>query len=560
MRKKHCLCFVQVPPAQTSRGRSHEMIKKWIQWLADNHCFCPEDSNRPYDSQTNVKDYISSPGHADGSANTDRGVKRILRMFASERGARTVDVYVAHLITLWYGDSLQTYCHIPKKEPSIMQLLVGTVSAMEMDLSVIMGCSGMFDTARHIKKLGLQRVIPGLAADFMMRNKRFMCESMWKSPNNGLMSEGMGVNMWVLLTLASMVGNDHIHCDCRKRAAMTTMYLIGRMLPSAATPGNVMLVRSFNNKSYKPDCIVMSVKDRCEHFLRPINDDKFAIDGEPSYCKLVYKTCMPEDYLGVSAVLSQANFLNCSYEEVPPSSICGHYNLVPGRYHPIYNKGCIDDGCLIIKEDAVYVTHNEDVKETWSLLEWEDKLKEREYLVMPTIWRSGALVLCKDKKTVGCLVNHGTRKSIIEAQGPDSSLLEGFISNYDHIKMCYHLLVDENTTCAYRVLDVMHNLIPLGQHVWIRGDSQAFEDLRDFLPDPVGVSDDHGDQRMIRARLNVPLIVNPQQGIVYLTVLQKSRNSFMVQEVSYRHVTASPWEISPVAPGDPRLRITELLV
>ena len=48
-----------------------------------------------------------------------------------------------------------------------------------------------------------------------------------------------------------------------------------------------------------------------------------------------------------------------------------------------------------------------------------------------------------------------------------------------------------------------------------------WEDLRDA--DDMG--EEQADQRMIRARLNVPLIKDPQPGIIYLTVLQKPRSS-----------------------------------
>jgi len=547
----------QIPPAQTQRHRSYEAIKRWVQWLVENNCFCPEDANRPFCLDGNVKCYISSPGNAEGGIENDRTVKRILRMFPSERGSRTIDIYVAHLIYMWYGDQLKKYCHI-SNEPSIMQHLIRHVSGMELDLRVIMDSSPVFDTAKHIKKLGLHRVISGLAAEGSDKPDRFMREFTWKSQNNAIMSEGMGVNMWQLLVLASLIGNDSIHCKSRSRVSQSVLRQILKMAPSAATPGNLVSVRSFHERSNEPEFVLVPDAGRCEHFLRPIYDDGFALNGVPSYCAPVNGK-MPEDYLGVSGVLAMANFLQCHYAEVPPKSVCCHYNLVPYRYHHVC-RGSDVEGNIYLDDDGVRLAYDDGAVEQWDLVEWEDKLKDREMLVMPTIWRSGTLVVCRDGATVGSLVNFGTRKSIEEADGDDAASLRGFVSNYDHHKFCYHLLVAENSLSAVSVRYVLDNLVTPGTEVWIRGDTQPWEDLREFLPDADDMGEEQADQRMIRARLNVPLIKDPQPGIIYLTVLQKPRNSGFSHDSTYRHVTASPWEISPVPPAEPRMRITELLI
>ena len=527
----------------------------------DNHCFCPENSNAHFCERTNIKCYISSPGNADGAINGDRGVKRILRMFPSERGSRTVDVYVAHLISLWYGDQLQKYCHIPKKEPSILKHLINSVSGMEIDLGVLMDSSPIYDTAKHIKKLGLQRLLPGLASEGSTTADRFMRDFTWKDASGSPKSEGMGVNMWSLLTLVSWMQCKDIHCNTRAKVAKTAMYLISKMSPAAATPGNMMLVRSFNAKTFEPEWVRVPNEGRCEHFLRPVFDSNFAITGVPSYCAPVYGKSMPEDYLGVSGVLALAQFLKCQYWEVPPKHVYSHYNLVPRRYHPIYRKTDFTYGHIYLDDDVVRVTYDDDMREDWDVDSWESLLKERDFLVLPTIWRSGALVLTRDKQGVGCLVNSGTRESILKAEGEDSELLQrGFISNFDHIKVCYHMLVEENTTCPIGPLEVLKDLIPIGTEVWIRGGTQAWEDIRDFLPDTPEFNSDAEDMRMLKARLNVPLTVDPKPGVVYLTVLQKPRDVISCQDTSYRHLTVSPWEISPVPPEDPRLRISELLV
>lgn len=530
-------------PTEAGTRKAYEDIRAWVQWLSANNCFCPDDSTRGFCKYGNIKCYISSPGQPDGSISDDKSIKRVLRMGPSDRGSRCLHTAVADLITNSFGSPLKKYCHFGP-EVSILRNLLRTISTMEVDLRALFASSPIYYSKKHILKLRMQNEVPGLASSEHDRPGKFLCDFEWKDPGNGIKSQGVGVNMWALLSLVSLLGNKDIHCKARGRASQAILKLILKMSPAACTPGGMFPVRSFHERSVEPELVCVSMENRCDHFLRPIDDDNFAFNGVYSYCGLVNGK-MPEDLLGCAGVQAMADFFQCDYVDIPPSEVYCQYNLQWKRYHHVYRREDETHGNIIIEEDRVVFT-TEGGGCTWHIDHWEQELKKQNFLVLPMIWRSGALILLPDHDSVGCLV-------------PDKTCNR--ISNYDHELMCYHALVDENEYVQVAVLDVFKTLITPGTELWIRSDTQLWEDLKEFLPPPPpGWTEEEADSRWIKARLNVPIVVDPKPGDVYLTVLQRSKNSLHVRDMSYRHIIGSPWELSVNAPEDKRFCINELSV
>lgn len=535
----------QIPPVENKNANKvYQEIRNWVAWLSANNCFCPDDSTRPFCKYGNIKCYISSPGQPDGSISDDKSIKRVLRMGPSDRGSRCLHTAVADLLTNSFGSPLKKYCHFGP-EVSILKNLLRTISNMEVDLRALFASSPIYDTKKHITKLHMQSEVPGLATSDHNKPGKYLCDFEWKEPGNGIKSQGVGVNMWALLSLVSLLGNKDIHCKARGRASQAILKLILKMSPAACTPGGMFPVRSFHERSVEPELVCVSMENRCDHFLRPIDDDNFAFNGVFSYCGLVNGK-MPEDLLGCAGVQAMADFFQCDYVEVPPSEVYCQYNLQWKRYHHVYRLEDDTHGNIIIEEN--HVVFNMDGEEgcTWDIDNWEQELKRNKFLVLPMIWRSGALILLPDQNTVGCLV-------------PDKTCNK--LSNYDHELMCYHALVDENEYVKVPVLDVLKTLITPGTILWIRSETQLWEDLRQLLPPPPGgLTEEEADSRWIKARLNVPIVVDPRPGDVYLTVLQRSKHSVHVRDMTYRHIVASPWELSAQPPMDERLWINELSV
>jgi hypothetical protein len=70
-------------PTEEDDLRIFNMIRDWVVYLRDQHCFCPEDVDKPLDFTYNVKCYISSPGTEAGNVNDTRGTR--LGVFFVER-------------------------------------------------------------------------------------------------------------------------------------------------------------------------------------------------------------------------------------------------------------------------------------------------------------------------------------------------------------------------------------------------------------------------------------------------------------------------------------------
>jgi hypothetical protein len=267
-------------------------------------------------------------------------------------------------------------------------------------------------------------------------------------------------------------------------------------------------VRSFNEKSRHPDVVVVSAQNRCEHFIRPLEDDNLAINGNYTYCQVDGKF-VPEDYLGCSYVMEMSKFLKCKYEHVPPKHVMGYYQLMQERYYPIYRNG-VDgftesDGNLIIDRHGVQVEYDEDRAETFTYIDWHTRLKNIGFLVMPCIWRSGAGVYVGDgdDMQVGCLVPTGTRRAI-EASGQQPSDFQ-YIANYDHIGRCYHALVEEDTLVPMQVIKTMDSLIPPGTILWLRSGGPTWNSMKSQFP-RARVPDGGEDQREVQVRLNIPIV------------------------------------------------------
>ena len=122
-----------------------------------------------------------------------------------ERGQRTLESVVGEYINNVYGRDLYRYCHFDK-EPSILMLLLKSMSAMEVDLRGLLGGAPAYDTKKHVRKLRLQNMVPGLADSDSSDPDKFLRTFAWKAANGTVMSEGFGVNMWALLLMVSIWG------------------------------------------------------------------------------------------------------------------------------------------------------------------------------------------------------------------------------------------------------------------------------------------------------------------------------------------------------------------
>ena len=313
--------------------------------------------DHPFDVQYNVKDYITSPGNAEGGVDDSCDVKRILRYTTSERGTCSGAHMIGKLVFAHFGAELVRYCHFGT-ESSIMDKLMEKMTGIQVDFRAILGGCPIYNTKKHLEKLGLQAELPGLCTDGGQSNADvFMRPFVEKSANGGVGSEGSGVKLFALLTAASLVGTDHIHCKSSSRISQSILKLIMKSAPVAV--GNYVPLRSFHEQTREVEVIVVNHKQRPENFVRPIDDDLFANTGVFSYCA-VDDGDMPEDYIGLP-VREQAKFLKCKYVDVPADQVYSSYQLVTGRFYSIYSKSSNSHGSLIVNDGGVFVQLDSEV-------------------------------------------------------------------------------------------------------------------------------------------------------------------------------------------------------
>ena len=537
-----------------SGRKCHADIKKWVRWLVDNHCFSPESFDRPLSAESNIKCYISCPGTLDGGVSDSTEFQNILRFTPSQRAGRPVPVVLSEMISQVFGSELVRFCHFGA-ESCIIERLLEKLQGMKVDLRPILRGAPIYNSKRHIQKLGLERDLPGLCSRDQDRPDVFMKMGVWKSSGGGIGSEGASVNMWALLVAVSLVGCNHIHCKSSSRFAQSVLRLILESAPSAATPGNVIPQRSFHEVSKEVESVHVPCDARPENFLRPVDDGNFAASGIYTYCPVVDGE-MPEDYLGCGYVREMSKFLKCKYYEVPPQHVHGYYQLMPDRHYAVYNHEKQVYGSLLITDKDVTLQTSEMFAYSWEFDEWEDMLRQEGFLVMPMVWRTGALVTLGGG-SVGCIVPNATQ-ALLEESG---ALQDGVkVHNYNHFEYCYHALTDEDGTMkAMSVIDTMEKLIPPGTFLWIKPETASWETLCSQFPVDSTLSQEALRQRVVRVRLNVPNTATPEAGKVYVTVIHRSGQALHSLDFAFKHLILDPWELTDEQPEDLAMEIRELL-
>ena len=551
------------PQAPTSASnttviRYHNNIRRWVSWLGDTHCFCPAKAEMTY-STSNITHYISTPGTDMGAADESPDVQSVLRVRVDSKSQRSVESLVGELISSEFGAELQTFCHFGK-EASIIPLVLRDMLAMQVDLRPILYRAPIYDSKKHITKLALQDRLPGLCARSNTQPGPLLQEFAWTSVSNSVMANGYGINMWGLLTLASMIGCTEIHCKNSSRMASSVLSCIMSIAPAASTPGKLIPVRSFNPNTTTHEYVPVTLQPgrslRNEHFIRPSKDDSFARGGIHTFCP-VTDGMAPEDYLGCGHVAAMAKLLCCKFIEVPAKHLKGFYQLVPGRYYALYKHPHernreTREGTLMIGKTGVEIMHwtkgerevGEGAGGTVSFLKWHDELRDRELLVLPMVFRQGAAVWAEDKIHVGCLVTHGTRRELARARGSEPDENE-FVSNFDHVNHCYCAQMEESDYEQIDPEEVIDRLIPPGTTLWLKPYTVSWDNLHAKFPLKV-FNEGETDNRALAVRLDFPPEDDYTPGQLCVIILERKPGTLRMQEPEYEHHFVDPWELVAV--------------
>ena len=507
---------------------------------------------------SNACEYLTSPGTDSGMVDIGHPWPALMRVNTPEyqRSKKDVHERVAANFRVLFGDQLFKYVHIGK-EPCVMNLLMGKLIHMTpVDLRPLLDGVPIYDTAKHIQRLGLSSRLPALASTDRCEPDKFLKPFEYVSVARSVVAEGLGVNMWALLLLASLLGTEDIHINnTRSQVSMEILSLILALGPSGITQGGLCPLRSIHNRTLQAQSMLVPTTGRIESFLRPLHDPEFANKGVFASCPMV-DGWMPEDTLHMGALMAFARRIlhGRDWSEVPPEKLLVDYQVVPNRHYPIFRKGSEGEpsvtGSVRVDGRRCEIRYGEETEDL-NLEDWSRELGRKGFLMAPVVFRSGALVTVRHETyRVGCLVPNGTAESMLAA-GMETGQRGPYVGNFDFIRMGYHALVGPDGETVFMDMEsTWENLIAPGTLIYLAPDTPTWLGLKDEGLFPRRSSDDP-DYNIcaLRCRLNVPTEMNPIPGKVYVTVMERKRGGVDKNNSRYRTLQVDPWELATESDG-----------
>lgn len=147
---------------------------------------------------------------------------------------------------------------------------------------------------------------------------------------------------------------------------------------------------------------------------------------------------------------------------------------------------------------------------------WEFFLKAKSFVILPLIERGGACI---------------TLKGALEGKVGVLLKFPGTGSQFNPFTGCYQALVSsDNTVAQVYHTDVLESLIAVGTRMFLR--------LDDYARARSG--------RYVQVRLNVPNVLSPAQGKVYVTAVCKSSSgSRYYNPTGSTTLEVNPWDLTP---------------
>ena len=504
--------------------RSYNELKQWIAALAESHSFLPDDCQQSYNVNHNISAYVTDPGTIEGHAIHERQVFRLGEH--DKNPNRSLHAKVADRVAEQYGKELFLYCHMGKEVSMIAQAIYSCMTQFTPDFQLLLETSNLYDTARHIKKLGLENDYPGLARAGQSTAPGMLMKSF-------TYREGMalGVNIWQLLIIGTLIGNQNLHAKCSSDFSRHVLSVILQKAPRAATPGNKIPVRSFNARTGRQEYVSVNEENRPDFFLRPLRDDDFMDSGLLADCRADPKTgLLPEDVMHCGHLQRASILLSCKMWEVPASFLAGHYSLLSGVAYPLHGEGTV--GFVKINGEAVLIRRwdnkleEETVKDRHICDNWEEEIKQLECIVLPTIIRPCAAVWDKEKKNIGVLLPQ-KGDTLVEwnkaAHKPDAQDPGNADDNKVYTYLPYLVEYESGRPEPITALDTLQNIVNVGTVFWLKPHSQAWEQMRCNFP--VVLNSGDAENSALRVRINVPDIPFPDKNLLYVTAMVRYRRN-----------------------------------
>lgn len=497
------------------------------------------------DQRLNVAPYISGPG-SDGHGCGAQA--SFLRVPPDPRHGRSLLNRSAGQLQALWGKMLRMYCHMGA-EHTVFEMALQDLTGVTISLSGLLGGAPIYDTAKHVHRLGLEGILPGLAQPRESRPEPFMRAFTWMGLDRAPASEGYGVHWAALLLLGGLMGSNDIHAATSSAVARTLISLLFRLAPRAATLARFFSVPSFNSMAERAELVVVPRDtggwSQPEHFLRPRVDYSFIRNGELSVAPADADGLLPEDVMHLSAERKLRRLLKCRPEENVPAAAVLHYQVVLNRHYCIIRRRSTDTdevGTIIVRSSGVTLQYGDDTTEQLAVVDWLARVKELGFVLQPLITRAGAAWSCD--RAVGCFVPAGTRESAQTHGAP----ADAYMGNFDFIRKGYHILFNTGDMRFFSQRDAIKYLLAPGTVVWVVPDSPTWSALRAQFPprhrnEQAPRARMQSDARVIKARLNVPTEMAVEEGKLYVAIAVRAARGRVVIEEPYQVHLVNPEEL-----------------
>jgi hypothetical protein len=495
------------------------MINGWIRESSDRNKFC-------FDENDKRTCYITSDGDAFGNPLNDKIC--MLRV----KTCRVQHNNVAHAIGVrvkdLYGSELNETCHMGPETSIYGNAIMSLLQDWSPDFRQLYGNS-LYASHKHLQLLQLHHLFPDIS-DWMEDDvPAFAKVFPIRDHTQEVISYALGLNMWGLLLMVAM-GATTLHPHVVSDISRTLIKDILEKTPVAATPGNVLLVRSFQLHTTSPQRIIVSNKNRPRHFPRPVGDLSFATTGVFTYAKNV-DMYMPEDVMHCGFLFSLAKTLCCSIFELPGRVVPSDYEVISDTHYAVWNCLSKRNGCLRVNHNVRTV--NLYVIETcegfmWNYDEWADELRKLDFIMLPMIFRSCACVKQEDN-TLGLIV-----------PWDDTG------GNYNPDEGEYRYFTSESrVTTRISAMKTLELLVPVGTELYLDLSSPSGSLLGEKVPRA------QTHLQYLVVRLNTPSVLQAEVEKVYVTYLQKpTKANANVGTFSSMTITVNVWELVTVLPPE----------
>ena len=509
------------PPAA---GPLREWYDRVVHWLVDcvaEHRFCPADE-MTYSGD--YCEYISSAGLPDGSVE----ISGVLRVNQSTNAWKDVPASLAEALWGAFGEELHHGCSVTKE--SMVCALEDMLSDFSVELQKLFGVN-MFDMPRHWDFFGLRDRLNWRCKD---RNGKhpFMVKACWPKGPGETASIGGGLHVIQLLMLGSLLGDvSALHPKMISGLCMSLLRQLLSYAPAGVVPGNFCELRTFD--CYTGNLVPFVLEEghmRTESFIRPC-DLAFAEKGDLTFCKNVGNFAV-EDVLHMGPLCELALRIGCKVYEIPATAEVNYFPR-PKKAYCVYDplKGLT--GYIVFSGESIYLEAQERAGDAelskivqMQLLSWQDEMAALGFIMLPMVWRSGACVAVTEGEglLVGCLVPADDMDEDAASDG-----------NFCLTHMCYTALVRVGETVRVPLLTMLQTLLPIGQRLYLKMESQSAGPLLRRLR--AAVVPEHN---ALRVHLFTPVAATAVCGKVYVAC-KKGRGGGRVG--SAFTLTVDPWEL-----------------